>query len=382
MLNRLAPRAGLALFVIVISFAVADQLRHPPTLPAEASMGTPAALKEALTPTAVATRPRRAPTPTPTPTRTSGADPAVARPDGPAPTPTFVPVATPAPLPADRLAAAADQLVANVPAHLGVVVALPDGTVLYQHDADTRFEAASLYKLAVMVEIYRQRQAGELTFDQLVTLAPGFFSEDDSVYGDADVGTQVPVEELLTNMITVSSNVAAEALLYTVGSEHVNATLAALGLSSTELRWSPQAGAPAAQPHRPGALPATLRAPHGAPPAPAEASDAYAVTTPADIERLFQLLLAGKVVSSQASQQMLDLLAQQTINDRLPAGLPDSVRVAHKTGNLDDAIHDAGVIYAPKGPVIVVALSDQIDDQDAVVAFMQELGQLAYSIRE
>ncbi|HET7037596.1 MAG TPA: serine hydrolase [Thermomicrobiaceae bacterium] len=383
-MNRLAPRIGLALFVILISFAVADQLRHPPTLPAEASVGTPAPPTTALTPipTPVATRSRHTSTPSRTPT-TAAASPSVRNPDAPSPTPTFVPVATPAPLAADRLAAAIDPLVANVPAHLGVVVALPDGTILYQHNADTQFEAASLYKLAVMVEIYRQREAGELTFDQLVTLSPGFFYEDDPIYGDADVGTQVPLDELLTNMITVSSNVAAEALLYTVGSDRVNATLAALGLASTEIRWSPQAAAPAARPRRPGAaLPATLRLPGGGERAPAEASDAYAVTSPADIERLFQLLLAGKVVSQRASQEMLDLLGKQTINDRLPAGLPDSVRVAHKTGNLDDAIHDAGVIYAPKGPVIVVAMSDQIDNQDAVVAFMQELGQLAYSIRE
>ena len=373
-LKRSLPRVTAALFVLLAVVVVAGRFRPDPSLPAQASVTTPATTPAPMPIVRLHTR-----TPRPRGTPTAAAQPPGRSVVAASPPSHPIPIITPAPMQVGQLDEAVDALVAETPAHLGVEVALPDGTILYQHNADTQYEAASLYKLGIMVELYRQREAGSLSFDDLVTLEPGFFYEDDPVYGDADVGSQISIGDLLTEMITVSSNVAAEALLYTVGTDQVNATMASLGLSSTQIRWSPVA--------RLGETPLaaqTLLPASGDDNAPtrADVSDAWNVTSPRDMERLFQLLLAGKVVSAKASQEMLDLLSRQTINDRLPAGLPDSVRVAHKTGNLDDDIHDVGVIYGPKGPIIVIAMSDEIDNQDDVVAFMQRLGQIAYAVVE
>lgn len=317
------------------------------------------------------------------------------------------------------LARTLDPLIAATPADVGAVILLPDGHVLYKHQANRRFEAASLYKLGIMVEVYRQREEGLLSFDTPVTLLPGFFDEGDDVYAyDSDVMTSVAVGDLLEAMITVSSNVAAHALLATVGTGNVNATLARLGLGATEIRWSPRIGepedGPAEQPEPastetpgsdspagPDASPeARIGAPalrpvrqstrtgfasriritgaYSATERPASPDTAYNVTTPADIARLFRLLLLGQVVSPEASREMLDLLARQEINDRLPAALPDGTWVAHKTGNLDTVVHDAGVIKAPGGPVVVVVLSDEVEDEAAVVELIQRIGLLAY----
>lgn len=342
------------------------------------------------------------------------------------PTPTPTPTPQPNPAQAHLVGSLADQidpLVAAVPAEVGVIVALPDGTRLYEHQPDRLFEAASLYKLGIMVELYRQREAGHLTFDEALTIYPGFFAEGPDHYGFGDIGATFTIDELMWSMIAVSSNVASYALLDRVGNERVNATMAGLGLTQTEIRWNPDLFLPgtpepdpAPEPTPPGDEPSptpepspeaeptgperaatTASTPRGqAPLAPrllapapgplpapplADAATAYNVTTPADMARLFALLLDGQVVSPQASREMLDLLAQQGITDRLPVGLPPGTRVAHKTGNLPGIVHDAGVIYAPAGPVIVAVLSEDAHSEWAVVELARAVAAIAYDSR-
>lgn len=374
------------------------------------------------------------PTPTPTPQPSQDPQPT------PSPTPTPQPESPQAHL-VGSLAERIDPLVAEVPAEIGIVVALPDGTRLYEYQPDRLFEAASLYKLGIMVELYRQREAGWISFDETITLLPGYYEEGPDVYGFDAIGTAVPIDDLLWAMIAASSNVASHALLDRIGNEAVNATMAGLGLVQTEIRWQPgyvspstpepestaeaapesesstppghdlssmlPDDEPATEPNptdkpadppdaeidrettRPqaGRSRATPRlatlAPDPIPTTPrlADADTAYNVTTPADMVRLFALLLDGAVVSPEASQEMLDLLAQQTITDRLPVRLPPGTRVAHKTGNLPGIVHDAGVIYAPAGPVIVVVLSEDAEDEGAVIELAREVAVIAYDSR-
>lgn len=398
-----------------------------PTAPSGTATPTPAATKVALRST-----PTIAPTSTPIPTAT---------PVPPTPEVDHALV--------EALSAALDPLVAATPGELGIVVALPDGRPLYQHGADQLFEAASLYKLGIMVELYRQREAGHRSFDDWITLEPGFFFEGDDVWSyRAHVGSSVRIGDALHAMITLSSNVAAHALLYVAGSGNVNATLKQLGLGQTEIRWSaspylrpPDSPWPTAEPEptpelpiaedpnadgdgdmadgdapplpepdnpdeiedvdgevtalghptsgplhaersAPYVRPATLGpGPYERPPARlANPATANNVTTPADMARLFSLLLEGKVVSPAASQEMLALLADQRITDRLPAALPAGTSVAHKTGNLPGVVHDAGVIYTPGGPLIVVVMSQRAWNETAVIHLARQTALLTYQL--
>jgi len=293
-------------------------------------------------------------------------------------------------LKAAELTAKVDALVNAAPAHVAVEIGLPDGTTLYQHNGEDLYDAASLYKLGIMVQVYKDRDDGILTFDDPVTLEPGYFYESDEVYSpDTDMDTDVPVGELLHNMITLSSNVAAEALLNLVGTDNVNQTMADLGLENTKILWSPVAGrSPNGQTtmarvnsgRSPALVPIIARSVQTRPPLVAESSaeGAYNVTTAADMASLFEQLLAGTVLSQSTSAEMLDLLAEQQINDRLPADLPSGTKVAHKTGDLDSLLHDAGVIYAPSGPITVVVMTDEITDTDAILDFIRQIAVLAY----
>lgn len=266
------------------------------------------------------------------------------------------------PLTQAELTAQISAMLAQRSGKYSVVVELPGDQTRFRSRADTPVEAASLYKLAIMVELYEEREEGWLTFDEMITLEPRHFLEDNGeIYA---IGETYDIASLLNQMITSSSNVAAAALLSRVGNLNINRTMANLGLTNTEIRWMPGAGL--------NAYPWTAAELAGSP------DDlVYNVTSAADMGRLFELLLDGDVVSPRASAEMLDLLKGQQVNDRLPVRLPANTVVAHKTGNLPGLYHDVGVIHTPAGPAIVVVLTAEADEFEAV-GFMARLGELVY----
>ena len=207
------------------------------------------------------------------------------------------------------------------PATAAIVVTDPATGARYARNADMQFYSASLYKLALMVEAFRQAAAGDLSLDDTtITVTDADLSSEDGWFVDA--GTELSVRDALEWTVTWSDNSSALALLRRLEIDRVNATLGALGLTRTWL--DPENGN---------------------------------LTTAADLERLFSLLLKGKVVSPQASGDMLALLTRQHVNDRFTSGLPEGAVIAHKTGNLAREAHDAGVIWTPFGPRIAVALT-------------------------
>ena len=51
------------------------------------------------------------------------------------------------------------------------------------------------------------------------------------------------------------------------------------------------------------------------------------------------------------------LLKDQRVNNRLPVGLPKGTVIAHKTGDLEGVVHDAGIVFGPKTDYLVVVVS-------------------------
>ena len=47
----------------------------------------------------------------------------------------------------------------------------------------------------------------------------------------------------------------------------------------------------------------------------------------------------------------------------IPAGLPAHAPVAHKTGEISTACHDAGIIYLPEREPYIVAILTEVDAQ-------------------
>lgn len=272
-----------------------------------------------------------------------------------------------------QLRMAIDQLIPNDGGVYGVVVVDPERNVVYSHNPTVPFVSASLYKLPLMTQIYQLIERGSLRLTDEIVLQELFWWEgDDSYYDWSRVGMTTTIDEALFATGAWSSNVAAWALATLTTWPEVEATARAIGMTDTHMFVSPYALPIWPPPPGAGDSPESLAS-------AVSFIDGMAVwgpvmiTTPRDIATFFSGLLAGRIVNVEASWAILDILARQAITDRFPQLLPTQTWLAHKTGNLDQVIHDAGIIYTGAGPVILVGMVEAAPDPWSAVSTLQQL---------
>ena len=208
-------------------------------------------------------------------------------------------------------------------------------------DVGRSFYAASLFKPWVMLEAFNQRDAGLLDFDERYIVSD-YYGAFGLNLGELEVCDEVTIGEAMERMMALTDNVAANLLLDRVGAGNVNSALRRLGLSDSGF---------------PG--------------------DDSLPTTSADMALLLEAIVSGEAVSEAASGEMMALLESEAISDRLPALLPKGTRVAHKTGNWEDATHDAGIVVSPGATYLIVVLTD-FGFQDDGAARIARLSRMVY----
>jgi len=241
------------------------------------------------------------------------------------------------------------KLIDSSGAEVAVAVRSLDGRTQISIDPDKSFHAASTMKVPVMIELFRQAEAGTVKLDDQIPVRNEFHSiVDGSVYqmdvsddSDGEVykrtGKTMALRELCEAMITVSSNFAANLLIERLGANHVQATVERLGGTGVHV----------------------LR---GVEDQKAFDKGLNNVTTAGGLAALFEHLARGTTVSPKADAEMIAILKRQKFNDAIPAGVPEGTPVAHKTGTITKIHHDAGIVYGPH-PYVVVVLTRGIQDQ-------------------
>lgn len=198
-------------------------------------------------------------------------------------------------------------------------------------NAERIFYAASVFKITVMYEVFNQISQGLLSLDDLVVITPYYeaFGLGPRTTGQCETLT---LAEAMYAMMSISDNAVAVLLQDLVGSNAVNASMEALGLTETRLLEDD--------------LPLTA----------------------ADVALLLDGIAHGDAVSKDASQEMLSLLASERIDNGARAGVPAGTLVAHKTGNWSNATHDVGIIYAPNATYLFVVLSETNHENRVILA--------------
>jgi beta-lactamase class A len=91
---------------------------------------------------------------------------------------------------------------------------------------------------------------------------------------------------------------------------------------------------------------------------------------------IFKALFFSSVLSKDRSQQILSMLTQSSFNDKLVAGIPKGIPVAHKIGVYGDLFQDCGVVYLPKRPYALCMFSQT--SEDIARMRMSEISKLVY----
>lgn len=205
----------------------------------------------------------------------------------------------------------------------------------YFLNADEPLHPASTFKVHVMMEVFRQAHERLLSLEEHIPIINSFTSiADGSKYSldvndDAEqtlyprIGESETIRELTRLMIVRSSNLATNILLEVVGTKNVNNFIQVLDIQGVTVRRGVEDNA-------------------------AFRLGMNNSATARGLTQTMQLIAEGKVVSQEACEKMIEILLRQEFNESIPALLPKSVKVAHKTGWTGDVYHDTGIVY-PEG---------------------------------
>jgi len=233
-----------------------------------------------------------------------------------------------------------------------------------------RFHAASTMKLPVMIQLFRDRDAGRLSLDDSIIVTNTFRSiVDSSPYqldrsDDSDstlykrIGQRASIRELIELMETVSSNLATNLLIARVDAQRANATAHALGADSILVLRGVEDG----KAYRAGL---------------------NNTTTARDLGVLLAAVANGTAASQPSCREMLAILSRQQFNEGIPAGLPAGTRVYHKTGWIDQVVyHDAALVEpANRDRYVLVVLTARIPKSDDAYALVRDLSRLVFESR-
>ncbi len=266
-------------------------------------------------------------------------------------------------------------------------------------DAGELFPMASCFKIPVMVEVMRQVDAGLVRLDDRLTL-----TEQDKSPGSALIhlheGLRPSVRDLLYLMITLSDNTATDMLWRLVGLGSVNETMRRLGLESIDCsmpnreyfliesgageEWAGLSGSEIVACWRrievrgdcedafrrvleenarlSGAGFLHLYDRRWGRDESCGYGDSFAVDqaldnqgTPRDMAALLAMIAQGTCASAPSCRLMVEVMSRQEWRERIPAGLPDGLLVANKTGSVSGTSNDAAIVLTPTGaPLIMV----------------------------
>jgi beta-lactamase class A len=77
---------------------------------------------------------------------------------------------------------------------------------------------------------------------------------------------------------------------------------------------------------------------------------------------------------------MLQNMLADEFNDKIPAGLPVGIRVAHKTGEITAHSHDAAIVYPPgRSPYVLVVLTRGIQDGAKASKLIADISSIVYA---
>jgi beta-lactamase class A len=256
---------------------------------------------------------------------------------------TFLLTATHA-FPAETLEGRLRPLIAAHRGEVGVCVKnLRTGETFTYRETEV-MPTASLIKLAIMVEAYRQAEEKKIDLDKPVIL-----KQEDKVPGSGiltdhfSAGATFPLRDAVHLMIAFSDNTATNLVLDAIGIDSTAETMQRMGYPNTKAHSKVYRRDTSVFPER---------------------SRRYGIgsTTAGEMVRLCEAIWKNEVVSEEASQAMLKHMRACDDKNKFPRFLPEGTGIAFKTGSVSDARTAAGIIDTPGGPVALCVMTEKNAD--------------------
>jgi len=225
---------------------------------------------------------------------------------------------------------------------LGVAVIDLKSGKRWGHHADTIFAQASLIKVPILIEVFRLKEAGQLRFEEKVTIDPAIMVGGSGVLQNRlkNGPLTIEVEEVVREMIASSDHTAMNLLILRVGMANVNKTLRDLGFSQTKLQRIMIDSAAAAR-------------------------NEENVSTPNEMASIFERIYRGNVLTAASREGMLAYL--RMVNGGMRKGLPEGVELASKTGEMEGVRTQTGIVYLKGRPFVLSVMGVYLTEPNSPV---------------
>ena len=266
---------------------------------------------------------------------------------------------------------AVDRIVADFRGRIGFYIEDLTTGITHEHNADQRFPTASVCKVPVMIELFRQVEEGCLSLDERRRLQGDISTHGSGVLKLMEDEPELTLRDYCRLMISISDNMATDFLLGVVELDSVNAMLDALGFPNT--RTSVTMGRYHYRMFGMDDVPCNRKndevqhersQTHGIDFNSVSFQDSLEnnVATPRGMGAILKGLYHGQIVSPSASAAMIKML--KCCNDRrmIPRDLGTEIPIAHKIGSSGRIKGDVGIAFLPTGPLVISAFALASED--------------------
>ncbi|WP_171016776.1 serine hydrolase [Pseudalkalibacillus caeni] len=212
-------------------------------------------------------------------------------------------------------------IIKELPGDYSIVIETLEGTISLK--GENQLPAASLIKLPIMIEAFRQSEANIIDLDEIVDVSTVKKVGGAGILARLSSIASLTIRDLLTLMIIVSDNTATNELIDRLSTDKINNLCRAYNCQSTRLQRKLMDFE-------------------------ALKNGKDNLTSSKDVVKLLKGIDTGQDYSKRTRKEMLSILSEQQFLDKLPAFIPqDSTEeffMANKTGELPGVEHDAAII--------------------------------------
>jgi beta-lactamase class A len=205
-------------------------------------------------------------------------------------------------------------------------------------EAERIVPSASIIKLFIMAKVFQlvNEEALDLNFRAEIN------NKDRVPYRiiySLDSSNSYTIKDLLILMIMQSDNTATNTLIDIIGMDNINRFIKEMGFQHTVLKRKMMDFK-----------------------AKSLGRDNY--SSAEDVGNLLELMYLGDLVSEKYSEIMLEIMKMQLDDSMIKLYLKDEVIVAHKTGDLSEIKHDAGIVYTEnRDYIFIMFITEDKEDQ-------------------
>jgi len=246
------------------------------------------------------------------------------------------------PTPVARLQANIERITRSVNAKWGIYIKCIETGEEIAINADETMDTMSVIKIPLMVEVFRQIEAGKFALTDRVTLKDSEKRPGTGVIRSLDAGATLTIKDLITLMIIVSDNTATDMLFEKVGGiEPVNKLMQTYGLSTIKATGPTDVWFKA------------IMAEQDRWKFHTEGKTPFGLSSPRDMGKLLEKISKGEAVSKPASDQMLRIMRGQVYSSRLPKYV-SGFNLPHKTGDFLPYIgNDVGILESASRHIVI-----------------------------